>query len=138
LLQIFQSQALVEEIPEICRRYGSELSLILITRKTIFTTYIANQWLKEDSTSRQSFWIGFQSIDNLSTNTLESASGRFIANMSLFGRQRTQCPEWRVRSLDTHRLVSRQTPQPTDLGDGACEDLYLYLPKTDLSFRFDH
>lgn len=59
-------------------RYGSELALISDYTQNNFTSYIADQSLKEDSTSR-SYWIGFQSIDNLSTNTLESASGRFIS-----------------------------------------------------------
>lgn len=67
-------------------RYGSELSLISDYTQNNFTAYLANQWLKEDSSSRQSFWIGFQSIDNLSTNTLESASGRFISKYVGFWR----------------------------------------------------
>ena len=59
-------------------RYGSELVLISDYMQNNFTSFLADEFLK-DSHPKRSYWIGFQSIDNLSTNTLESASGTFIS-----------------------------------------------------------
>lgn len=44
-----------------------------------FTATLAQASLREASDEIRSFWIGFQSIDQLSTNTIESASGRFVS-----------------------------------------------------------
>lgn len=58
-------------------RYGSELASVSDYTQNNFSSSIADETLKD--LSRRSYWIGFQSIDNLSTNTLESASGTFIS-----------------------------------------------------------
>lgn len=44
-----------------------------------FTAALAEASLREAGDEVHSFWIGFQSIDQLSTNTIESASGRFVS-----------------------------------------------------------
>lgn len=60
-------------------RYGSELVLISDFTQNNFTAALAEASLREASDEIRSFWIGFQSIDQLSTNTIESASGRFVS-----------------------------------------------------------
>ncbi|XP_067122803.1 uncharacterized protein [Centruroides vittatus] len=62
---------------EICRRYGSELVLIEDYNQNNFTNDIAKASLRE--AGQLSYWIGLTSVDSLSTNTLESASGSFIS-----------------------------------------------------------
>ena len=44
-----------------------------------FTAALAEASLREAGDDGRSFWIGFESIDQLSTNTIESASGRFVS-----------------------------------------------------------
>ncbi len=88
---------------------------------------IADQSLKEDST-RRSYWIGFQSIDNLSTNTLESASGRFISKYVGFWSvdepnvKHGQC----VRStINEWQTTSNEKQQTWELAP--CEDLLPFM-----------
>lgn len=44
-----------------------------------FTAALAEASLREAGNGVRSYWIGFESIDQLSTNTIESASGRFVS-----------------------------------------------------------
>ncbi|XP_015790438.1 uncharacterized protein LOC107367263 isoform X1 [Tetranychus urticae] len=62
---------------EICRRYGGELAFIQDYSQNNYTSYLSYQFLK-DSPSK-SYWIGYHTIQNLSTNHIESASGKYTS-----------------------------------------------------------
>ena len=59
------------------KRYGAELALVQGSQENNFTSHLAYSYLK-DATSK-SYWLGMKTIDNLSTNTLESAKGKFVS-----------------------------------------------------------
>ena len=58
-------------------RYGAELALVEGTQENNFTSHLAYSYLKDANI--KSYWLGMHTIDNLLTNTLESASGRFVS-----------------------------------------------------------
>ncbi|KAI1303593.1 hypothetical protein HDE_02159 [Halotydeus destructor] len=62
---------------EVCRRYGSELTIVSDFNQNNFTSFLANGYLRD--LPLKSYWIGFKSVDNLFTNTLESSNGKFIS-----------------------------------------------------------
>ncbi|XP_076318247.1 uncharacterized protein LOC143229580 isoform X1 [Tachypleus tridentatus] len=61
---------------EVCRRYGSELVLITEYGQNNYSSSLAVESLR--SMGQVAYWIGMKSVDDLSTNTLESAGGDFI------------------------------------------------------------
>ena len=89
------------EAVAVCRNYGSELAIITNYGENNFTTYLnlesslninadgsgggggsssTNQFNYGPQPSVvKKYWIGFQSIDKLSTNTLESSNGKFVS-----------------------------------------------------------
>ncbi|KAG0433549.1 hypothetical protein HPB47_019805, partial [Ixodes persulcatus] len=74
--KFFSNQHSWRRAEEVCRRYGSQLALILNYNQNNFTRGLAATGLKE--VPQSAYWIGLRSVDDLSTNTLESSSGYFI------------------------------------------------------------
>ncbi|KAG8179313.1 hypothetical protein JTE90_016418 [Oedothorax gibbosus] len=62
---------------EVCRRYGSELSLVENFWQNNYTQSLAASNLKD--AVQKTYWLGLSTVDDLSTNTLESAGGSFIS-----------------------------------------------------------
>jgi len=75
---------------EICRRYGAELALVQGSLENNFTSHLAYSYLKDVPV--KSYWLGLHTIDNLSTNTLESSNGRFVSKYIGF---------WQIGQPDT-------------------------------------
>ncbi|UYV83192.1 clec-78 [Cordylochernes scorpioides] len=65
------------EARDVCRRYGSELALLQDFPQNNFSASLAGSVLR--NTGHNSYWLGLQSVEGLSTNTLESAGGRFVS-----------------------------------------------------------
>lgn len=89
---------------ETCRRHGSELALVFDFNQNNFTSHLATEQFKvptsivtsassapsniitggnnaianSASIASRKYWIGFQALENLSTNTLETSNGKFI------------------------------------------------------------
>lgn len=61
---------------EVCRRYGSQLALVLNYHQNNFTRALATEGLKDQP--QNAYWLGLKSVKDLATNTLESSSGYFI------------------------------------------------------------
>uniref|UniRef100_T1IXR4 Uncharacterized protein n=1 Tax=Strigamia maritima TaxID=126957 RepID=T1IXR4_STRMM len=59
---------------ELCRRYGSELLFISKYSQNNFTQYLASRELSESDD--KAYWIGLHTVDELRTNTLESATAK--------------------------------------------------------------
>ncbi|XP_013781236.1 uncharacterized protein LOC106465521 [Limulus polyphemus] len=61
---------------EVCRRYGSELVLITEYGQNNFSSSLAASGLR--NMGQVAYWIGLKTVDDLSTNTLESAGSDFL------------------------------------------------------------
>ncbi|GIY99816.1 neurogenic locus notch 2 [Caerostris extrusa] len=57
--------------------YGSELALVENFWQNNYTQALAGSNLKD--VSQKTYWLGLRTVDDLSTNTLESAGGSFIS-----------------------------------------------------------
>lgn len=62
---------------EVCKRYGSELALIENFWQSNYTHSLATANLKDSL--QKAYWLGLMTVDDLSTNTLESAGGSYIS-----------------------------------------------------------
>lgn len=60
-------------------RYGSDLLLVESYAENNFTAKLAQKSLGPVDRSNQKYWLGLASLDDLSTNTLESAAGILVS-----------------------------------------------------------
>ncbi|KAK6617037.1 hypothetical protein RUM44_005394 [Polyplax serrata] len=66
------------------QRYGSELVLVESFSEDNFTTGIASKGLGPADRKGQHYWLGLASLDDLRTNTLESAGGLVVSQYAGF------------------------------------------------------
>lgn len=62
-----------------CFRYGSDLLLVESYAENNFTAKLARRSLGPAERSNQKYWLGLASLDDLKTNTLESAGGVLLS-----------------------------------------------------------
>lgn len=60
-------------------RYGSELVLVESFAENNFTAGLAGKGLNPADRHDQHYWLGLASLDDLRTNTLESAGGLLVS-----------------------------------------------------------
>ncbi|XP_064091137.1 sushi, von Willebrand factor type A, EGF and pentraxin domain-containing protein 1-like isoform X2 [Macrobrachium nipponense] len=68
----------------LCKRFGSDLVLVESYDQNNFTENLAHQTLDDPTNS---YWLGLVSLNDLSTNTLESAGGKHVSLYSGFWSQ---------------------------------------------------
>ncbi|KAK9881868.1 hypothetical protein WA026_018067 [Henosepilachna vigintioctopunctata] len=75
-----------EKAAELCRRYGSNLMSIESYEENNYTTTIAASAvpIERRSNASRNYWLGLASLDDLKTNTLESAAGTLVSQYSGF------------------------------------------------------
>ncbi|XP_071520140.1 uncharacterized protein uif isoform X2 [Panulirus ornatus] len=73
-----------EKAAALCKRFGSDLVLVESYGQNNFTEGLAHQVLDEPTNS---YWLGLVSLNDLSTNTLESAGGEHVSLYSGFWSQ---------------------------------------------------
>ena len=60
-------------------RYGANLVTIETLSESNMTSAIANEALGGASSPEKSYWLGLKTLNDLNTNTLESASGKHFS-----------------------------------------------------------
>ncbi|KAK7873875.1 hypothetical protein R5R35_005737 [Gryllus longicercus] len=73
-----------EQAAELCRRYGSDLVLVESYGENNFTAGLASRSMGPADRSNQHYWLGLASLDDLRTNTLESAAGLLVSQYAGF------------------------------------------------------
>ncbi|XP_045468348.1 sushi, von Willebrand factor type A, EGF and pentraxin domain-containing protein 1 isoform X2 [Harmonia axyridis] len=75
-----------EKAAELCRRYGSDLISVETYEENNVTSSIATSSvpIERRNATRNNFWLGLASLDDLKTNTLESAAGTLVSQYSGF------------------------------------------------------
>ncbi|CAL4150116.1 unnamed protein product [Meganyctiphanes norvegica] len=73
-----------EKAAQLCKRFGADLTLVESYEQNNFTQWLAHSEL---DTPTNSYWLGLVSLNDLSTNTLESAGGRHVSLYSGFWSQ---------------------------------------------------
>ncbi|XP_069668601.1 uncharacterized protein uif isoform X2 [Periplaneta americana] len=110
-----------EKAVELCRRYGSDLVLVESFAENNFTAGLATRSTGPAERNGQHYWLGLASLDDLRTNTLESAAGLLVSQYSGFWAQ-TQ-PDPRVgECVDVILTDNRQSWELT-----TCESLLPFV-----------
>ncbi|RWS09468.1 uncharacterized protein B4U79_12754 [Dinothrombium tinctorium] len=110
-------------------RYGSELALVSNFNENNHTSTLAFHHLRE--APLKSYWIGYHSIDKLATNTLESASGKFVSKY--IGFWATDDPnnahgECVLANLNSYPYLSSENEIPQQIWQlTSCEDLLPFI-----------
>ncbi|KAH1029276.1 uncharacterized protein LOC109533262 isoform X1 [Dendroctonus ponderosae] len=73
-----------EKAAELCRRYGSDLMAVESYSENNLTASIANYSGSVERRGLDHYWLGLASLDDLRTNTLESAAGALVSQYSGF------------------------------------------------------
>ncbi|XP_063243609.1 sushi, von Willebrand factor type A, EGF and pentraxin domain-containing protein 1 isoform X2 [Bacillus rossius redtenbacheri] len=74
-----------EKAAELCRRYGSEMVLVETYAENNFTASLAVRSMGPlERQNQHHYWLGFASLDDLRTNTLESAAGILVSQYAGF------------------------------------------------------
>ncbi|XP_063614589.1 sushi, von Willebrand factor type A, EGF and pentraxin domain-containing protein 1-like isoform X2 [Penaeus indicus] len=93
-----------EKAAALCKRFGSDLVQVESYEQNNFTEHLAHQTLDHPTNS---YWLGLVSLNDLSTNTLESAGGKHVSLYSGFWAQGqpkvTEGECVRGRLTDTHQ-----------------------------------
>ena len=76
--QFFSIRHSWQKASELCKRYGSNLVSVASFRQNNFTGELAQQQL-QTSNPEDAYWLGYQTQNELQTNTLASASGSQIS-----------------------------------------------------------
>ena len=76
--QFFSIRHSWQKASELCKRYGSNLVSVASFRQNNFTGELAQQQL-QTSNPEEAYWLGYQTQNELQTNTLASASGSQIS-----------------------------------------------------------
>jgi len=76
--QFFSIRHSWQKASELCKRYGSNLVSVSSFRQNNFTGELAQQQL-QTSSPEDAYWLGYQTQNELQTNTLASASGSQIS-----------------------------------------------------------
>ena len=76
--QFFSIRHSWQQASELCKRYGSNLVSVASFRQNNFTGELAQQQL-QTSNPEDAYWLGYQTQNELQTNTLASASGSQIS-----------------------------------------------------------
>ncbi|XP_043197541.1 uncharacterized protein LOC122368017 [Amphibalanus amphitrite] len=62
-----------DKAAELCQRYGSHLVVVQTYDQNNFTRHLADE--NAEDGDRDRYWLGFRTLDDLSTNSLETAAG---------------------------------------------------------------
>ncbi|XP_072154980.1 uncharacterized protein uif isoform X2 [Bemisia tabaci] len=73
-----------ESAAQLCNRYGSDLVLVESYAENNYTAGLALRSLAPSERSNQQYWLGLTSLDDLRTNTLESAAGVLVSQYAGF------------------------------------------------------
>ncbi|XP_073992974.1 sushi, von Willebrand factor type A, EGF and pentraxin domain-containing protein uif isoform X1 [Rhodnius prolixus] len=73
-----------ESAAQLCNRYGSDLVLVESYGENNFTANLAWRYLGPGERRIQHYWLGLASLDDLRTNTLESAAGILVSQYAGF------------------------------------------------------
>ncbi|XP_054265760.1 uncharacterized protein LOC128988471 [Macrosteles quadrilineatus] len=73
-----------ENAAQLCNRYGSDLLLVESYAENNFTAKLAHKSLGPADRANQKYWLGLASLDDLNTNTLESAAGVLVSQYAGF------------------------------------------------------
>ncbi|CAG9863735.1 unnamed protein product [Phyllotreta striolata] len=82
-----------EKAAELCRRYGSELMAVESYSENNITATIATSSVPLERRGANHYWLGLASLDDLRTNTLESAAGALVSQYSGFWSLNQPDPE---------------------------------------------
>lgn len=63
-------------------RYGSELMAVETYQENNLTAILASSSVITDRRNSNNYWLGLASLDDLRTNTLESAAGSLVSQYS--------------------------------------------------------
>ncbi|CAD6227295.1 GSCOCG00006083001-RA-CDS, partial [Cotesia congregata] len=75
-----------EKAAELCRRYGSELMVVESYSENNMSASIVGKHLDK-------YWLGLASLDDLRTNTLESAAGMLVSQYAGFWASKQPDPK---------------------------------------------
>ncbi|KAK9718535.1 CUB domain [Popillia japonica] len=121
-----------EKAAELCKRYGSDLMAVESYSENNLTASIATSSVGLDRRSDNHYWLGLASLDDLKTNTLESAAGTLVSQYSGFwslnqpNSKNGECVDVTVRSdgqsweFEKRRMCRRNTfrcDKQDDCGD---------------------
>lgn len=87
-------------------RYGSDLMAVESYSENNLTASIATSSVGLDRRSANHYWLGLASLDDLKTNTLESAAGTLVSQYS--GKTLTWTNEKRYRSIREKYVTLKQ------------------------------
>ncbi|XP_046990617.1 sushi, von Willebrand factor type A, EGF and pentraxin domain-containing protein 1 [Schistocerca americana] len=82
-----------EKAVELCRRYGSDLVLVESYAENNYTASVALRSLQPGDHSSHQYWLGLAALDDLRTNTLESAAGLLVSQYAGFWALNQPSPE---------------------------------------------
>jgi len=80
--KFFEVQHSWEKAADLCKRYGSDLVVVESYQQNNISERLAQQQLSSQPDA--AFWLGLMSLDDLSTNTLEAASGSLVPQYAGF------------------------------------------------------
>ncbi|XP_077268738.1 sushi, von Willebrand factor type A, EGF and pentraxin domain-containing protein uif isoform X1 [Temnothorax americanus] len=107
-----------EKAAELCRRYGSELMVVESYSENNMSANMIGRHLDR-------YWLGLASLDDLRTNTLESAAGMLVSQYAGFWASRQPNPH-SGECVDVALTDDRQTWELT-----TCESLLPFMCRAD-------
>ncbi|KAJ9591926.1 hypothetical protein L9F63_001528, partial [Diploptera punctata] len=113
-----------EKAAELCRRYGSDLVLVESYSENNFTSGLAIRNTGPADRNGPHYWLGLASLDDLRTNTLESAAGLLVSQYSGFWGQ-TQPDPREGECVDIVLMDNQQSWELT-----TCESLLPFICRT--------
>ncbi|KZS05970.1 Notch 2 [Daphnia magna] len=82
--KFFEVQHSWERAADLCKRYGSDLVVVESYQQNNISEKLAQEQLNPVTHPDAAFWLGLMSLDDLSTNTLEAASGSLVQQYAGF------------------------------------------------------
>jgi len=119
--QFFDIRHSWQKASELCKRYGSNLVTVESYRQNNFTADLASKPLRGRADDAQSYWLGYQTQNNLQTNTLAAAAGNQISQY--YGHWALEQP--RVENGQCVKSVIRNEKQEWELT--RCETLLPFM-----------
>jgi len=119
--QFFDIRHSWQKASELCKRYGSNLVTVESYNQNNFTAKLAEKPLRGRAGDSASYWLGYQTQNNLQTNTLAAAPGNQISQY--YGHWALEQP--RIEDGQCVKSVLRNEKQEWELT--RCETLLPFM-----------
>ncbi|XP_071439306.1 uncharacterized protein uif isoform X2 [Hetaerina americana] len=141
-----------DKAAELCRRYGSDMVLVESYAENNFTAGVAVRGglvsPGESGPRQKSYWLGLASLDDLRTNTLESAAGLLVSQYAGFWAQKHpdahagECVDVNVSDdMQSWELTTCESLLPFLCRSNACPEGSFHCSNgkcVNAAFRCDH